>query len=139
MRAVLDTNVFISAVVNPRGAPARVLRAGFAGAYTIVTTVELLGELEEVLARKFPRIPAQRRRRFLAALRRKAERVETAGLRVEISVDPDDGPVLEAAFAGRADVIVTGDARHLLPLKRVGGIRILSPQDFLRLLRRQSR
>lgn len=43
--------------------------------------------------------------------------------------DPDDNRVLEAAIAGNADVIVTGDA-DLLDLQVVERVRILTPADF---------
>ena len=42
-----------------------------------------------------------------------------------------DAKVLACAFAGKADVIVTGDKKHLLPLKRYRGIPIVSPAEFL--------
>jgi predicted nucleic acid-binding protein len=41
--------------------------------------------------------------------------------------------VLATALAGKADVIVTGD-EDLLVLKKFGGIRIVSPRQFLKLL-----
>ena len=45
--------------------------------------------------------------------------------------DPDDDMVLECALAAEADFIVSGDKRHLLPLKKFRGIPILSPAAFL--------
>lgn len=54
VRAVVDTNVWVSALINPSGAPAEVLTAYRAGAFTLVTSEEMLAEVGEVLAR--PRI-----------------------------------------------------------------------------------
>lgn len=48
--------------------------------------------------------------------------------------DPTDSVVLEAALAGRADAIVTGDRHHLLPLKRIRDIPIMTPRAFLEFL-----
>jgi predicted nucleic acid-binding protein len=48
--------------------------------------------------------------------------------------DPGDEKVLECALAAEADVIVTGDKRHLLPLRRFRDVDIVSPSDFLRRL-----
>ena len=49
--------------------------------------------------------------------------------------DPDDEMVLECALAAEADYIVSGDKKHLLPLREFQGIRIVSPADFLRRLK----
>jgi predicted nucleic acid-binding protein len=42
--------------------------------------------------------------------------------------------VLECALAGEADYLVTGDKKHLLPLRQFRGIRIISPAEFLKRL-----
>lgn len=48
-----------------------------------------------------------------------------------MSGDPDDDLVLASAKAGGAEVLVTGDRRHLLPLGEVEGLRVLTPQALL--------
>jgi predicted nucleic acid-binding protein len=48
--------------------------------------------------------------------------------------DPHDEMILECAVAAEVDVIVSGDKKHLLPLRQFRGIPILSPADFLRAL-----
>ncbi|MGI8644249.1 MAG: putative toxin-antitoxin system toxin component, PIN family [Thermomicrobiales bacterium] len=48
-----------------------------------------------------------------------------------IANDPCDNMVLECAVAGNADVIVTGDKKHLLPLGSYEGIPIVSPATFV--------
>ena len=45
---------------------------------------------------------------------------------VNASPDPDDNPILAAAIAGRADLIVSGDKKHMLALGRVQGIPIVT-------------
>jgi len=49
----------------------------------------------------------------------------------------DDNRILECALEGKAEYIISGDKRHLLPLGEYEGIRILSPDEFLRLIRKQ--
>ena len=49
--------------------------------------------------------------------------------------DPDDETILECALAAEADYTVSGDKRHLLPLRQFRGIPIVSPSDFLRRLK----
>jgi predicted nucleic acid-binding protein len=51
-----------------------------------------------------------------------------------IENDPADNHILACAVSGKADVIVSGDKRHLLPLKEYEGIPIVRPADFLRML-----
>ena len=48
-----------------------------------------------------------------------------------ITADSKDDKVIECALAGKATHIVTGDRRHLLPLREYKGIIILNPADFL--------
>jgi putative PIN family toxin of toxin-antitoxin system len=49
----------------------------------------------------------------------------------EIASDPADNIVLECAVAAKATHIITGDSRHLLPLKQYQGIAIVTPTEFL--------
>ena len=50
-----------------------------------------------------------------------------------LASNPADTVVLQAAVEGHATHIVTGDKKHLLPLKEIQGIAILPPQDYLSL------
>ena len=60
-------------------------------------------------------------------------------MRVAVIQDKEsDNRVLECAVAGAVDAIVTGDRKHLLPLRRYADIPILSPSDFLAALERDS-
>ena len=46
--------------------------------------------------------------------------------------DPSDEMILECALAGEADYIVTGDKKHLLPLREYCGVQIVNAAEFLR-------
>ena len=50
--------------------------------------------------------------------------------------DPADNAILNTAYDGRCEFIVSGD-HHLLNLKKFRGIRILSPRQMLDLLSRR--
>ncbi len=52
MKLVADTNVLVSALLNPHGSPARVLDAILAGAHTLAIDDRILDEYREVLSRK---------------------------------------------------------------------------------------
>jgi predicted nucleic acid-binding protein len=49
VRAVLDPNVFISALLAPKGSPAHVFRGWVAGGFELVVSPPLLAELERAL------------------------------------------------------------------------------------------
>ena len=58
---------------------------------------------------------------------------------IDVSVDPDDNPLLATAVAGEADYLVSGDKSGVLALKRIRNTRILTARQFLTELKRQNR
>jgi len=130
MRAVLDTNVLISAVIAT-GTPHKVVVAGYSGEYQIVVSVATLLEFRETL-HKYPD-------RFDLSDREIQEEVETLRYFAEfvapdveldvVDADPDDDKFLEAAVAGNAEYVVSGD-QHLLDIDNFRGIDIVSPRTF---------
>lgn len=136
MRVLVDTNVFVSALLTFTGPPARTIDLWGEGAYELVTSDRLLAELDATLSRpKIRRRAAYEARRGDALLARLAAAATfvTPTRRITASRDPDDNAVLEAAAAGNADYIVTGD-QDLLTLGAHRGIVILTPAAFASLL-----
>ncbi len=129
MRIVLDTNVLISAFVFPGGTPEIVYRLVLEGKVALITSRVLLAEFARVLTRKFG-WDAVRTEAAVAQLVRLATVVEPFKSVHEIVADPADDRVLEAAAAGNAEIIVSGD-RHLLNLGSWRGIQIATPAAFL--------
>jgi putative PIN family toxin of toxin-antitoxin system len=133
LRAVLDPNVIISALLSPAGSPAKVLTAGFRGEFEIVVSPQLLAELERALG--YPklrtRITAHETLELLEVLRREAVTIDDPDNPPPVrSPDPgDDYLIALAAAAGAA--IVSGD-EHLLGL--ADRVPVSSPSSFLRLL-----
>ena len=127
-RVVLDTNTIVSGL-GWGGAPAAVLDAALAGRFDLVTSPALLDELRRVLS--YPKLQAVigDADEFVELMALTAI-VVTPTTTVELARDPDDDRLLEAAPAGEAEAIVTGDL-DLLTLQRVGQIRILAARDFL--------
>ncbi|MGH2726846.1 MAG: putative toxin-antitoxin system toxin component, PIN family [Actinomycetota bacterium] len=129
MRTVLDTNVLISAFLFPGGAPETVFRLALEGRIELVTSTVLLTEFGRVLGERFGHEAARVSERIGQIIA--VATITKPGTRVhEIGDDPDDDRVLEAALAGDATVIVSGD-KHLLRLGTWRGIRILTPAAFL--------
>jgi putative PIN family toxin of toxin-antitoxin system len=127
-RVVLDTNVYISALMFG-GLPGSLLDLAFLRAFTLIISPALLDELDEKLRAKFEMSPEDAA--FLRAkLQNVAQVVEPPETLSVIAEDPDDNRVLECAVKGEAAVIVSGD-RHLLKLANYQGIAIVSVRQFL--------
>jgi putative PIN family toxin of toxin-antitoxin system len=132
VRVVADTNVLISALLFG-GVSDQVFLAGLRGEIQLITSDPLLKELERVLKNKF-KLDVHFVREVIDEVRNVAEVVEVS-FHIDVISHPDeDNRVLECAVDGRADFIVTGDTRHILPLKEYRGIKILSPSEFIRRL-----
>ena len=129
-RAVLDTNVYVAAVVTPRGVAAEAIERMRTGELDVIVSPALLAELEIVLKRdKFrSRVSIALADGFLEMLRAEAtiapDPAEPAPLR---SRDPKDDYLLALAFHQKA-ILVTGD-RDLVELS--GGAPICMPADLL--------
>ena len=133
MRAVLDTNVIISALFWG-GLPRRVVDLAISGGFQAVTSPELLWELEAVLAEDFE-VPQDRVELAVRDMLSYAEVVVPVG-EIEVAVrDRGDLRVIACAVAGRADYVITGD-RDLLSLKQVAGVRFLTVRAFLEMAQR---
>lgn len=129
MRVVLDTNVLVSALIFPGGSPEFVYRLVLEERIELITSRTLLAELGSVLEAKFGWEPT-RVEESVGQLTRMATLVEATVAIAEITADPADDRVLEAAAAGEAAAIVSGD-RHLLSLGTWREIPIQTPADFL--------
>lgn len=130
MRAVIDTNVLLSAL---RGGRTRVLLRGLtASRFRMVTSPALIHELRYVLARREWREALDSADcRELLSIITEASLIVHPTERIAACRDPEDNALLECALAGRADYLVTGDL-DLLVLHPFRGIPILRPADFLR-------
>lgn len=132
LKAVLDTNVYVSAFNTTHGLPFDLWRSAVRREYTLLISPAIIGELAEVLRTHFgwpePQIVAQ-----LRLVVRVARIVEPKLALAVIAADPDDDRILECALAGDAAVIVSGD-HHLTRLKEFRGIGIVRPVDFRRTL-----
>ena len=136
MRLILDTNILLSALLSPLGAPAKILDAWERKAFTLVACEALIAELRDVAARPF----------FRARLRASASELLAAGLRDfsffcrdlapgPIAPDPKDSYLLALAEASHAEFLVTGD-KGLLSLQRHKSTRIITPANMIKSLNR---
>ena len=134
MRLVLDTNVTISGLLW-RGTPHRLLQAiRSPQPQQIYTSRALLEELTEVITRPTFSAQLQRIGTTTAALLADYIRIVEIAEPVEvprISRDPDDDHALACALAAKAELIVSGDKRHLLVLGEYQGIPIRTAAEAL--------
>ncbi|MCK4832902.1 MAG: putative toxin-antitoxin system toxin component, PIN family [Anaerolineales bacterium] len=136
---LLDTNVWVSAFINPHGHPARLRDAWVAGRFEVVVSIPLLEEIADVLTR--PRIQnkygltTEEIEEFLHLLQQRGRHVTPTG-ELQLCRDPDDDLILETAALGGARYAVSRDddlkgdsdlVANMIPM----GVEVLSVQHFL--------
>lgn len=133
MRAVIDTGVFVSALIRRQGTTGDVLRALRDGRFTAIYTTDIVVEIIDVLGRTQFRTKYHIEPDDITALvnliRLRGELVTTTR-KVTACRDLKDDKFLEAALAAQTDCIVSGDA-DLLALNPFEDIPILRPSEFL--------
>jgi putative PIN family toxin of toxin-antitoxin system len=131
VRAVLDTNVVVSALVFSSGRTAWLREAWQSGAVRPLVSRAVVAELLRVL--EYPKFGLDREEReillgdYLPAC--EVVRVSRKSRALPECRDPDDRAFLELALAGKADWLVTGDG-DLLALARKFPVPIVSPEQF---------
>ena len=135
MRAVLDANVLVSALISRVGAPARLVELWLEGAFELVVGETLLDEVRRTLnhSKLSSRVASEDALRFIQLLQEVGEVVaDPEGPPPVHSADPGDDYLLALAARERTP-LVSGDA-HVLALS--GKLPISSPRAFLEQLER---
>jgi putative PIN family toxin of toxin-antitoxin system len=130
IRAIIDTNVIVSAVLLPRSVSRQVFDfVVLQGA--LLASEQTLEELNEVLCRaKFDKyLPEQKRLEFFAALVRKVEIIVVSEVITDCR-DAKDNKFLELAINGNASHLISGD-KDLLVLNPFRQVLIMPPAAFL--------
>jgi len=130
MRVVLDTNVLISAVIST-GVPHDVVVAGYDGEFQLIVSEATVTEFRETL-RKYPDrfgLTDEEIRTEVETLQYFAEFVDPDETITAVEDDPDDDKFIEAAVAGNAQYLVSGD-EHLLAVDSFRDIEIITPRTF---------
>ena len=128
IKAVLDTNVFVSSVFW-LGNPHRIIELAIDRKIEVYTSTEILAELEKVLNRDFHENHKFIERQ-IALILEFAKIVRPFDKVNVVKADYDDNKIIECALAAKADFIVSGDS-HLYDLKVIVGIKIVKPKEFL--------
>lgn len=137
IRAVLDTNVLVSAILVPAGIPARILLAAIAGEFSCLASEAIVNEVLTTVGRDRVR---RRYRVDPARIDPVRQFLESDAVLVPITVTvqgvashPEDDLILATAVSAQAEYLITGD-RQLLALGQYQGVQIVTPRDFAAIL-----
>ncbi|MCK6559115.1 putative toxin-antitoxin system toxin component, PIN family [candidate division KSB1 bacterium] len=134
IRAVIDTNLLVSGLLNDSGAPAKLILRWLKGQFDFLISDEIMNEYAYVL-HHLPEIDPQKVSDLLAELRVSGIRVAIPGT-LQACKDVDDDKFLETAVTGQAEYLVTKNTKHF-PHKTYQGVRIVKVSKFLEELEKQ--
>jgi putative PIN family toxin of toxin-antitoxin system len=130
MKAVFDTNIFISAFVIPWSQGEQAFLLAQQKRFELYTSVAILTETASKLREKFNQTEEDVKQ-SLKIISRAAEVLKPT-VKLNVLKDEPDNRILECALESRADIIVTGD-RHLLKIRKFRSISIIRLADLLRM------
>jgi len=129
IKVVIDTNVFISAFVFG-GNALEIVRLFLKDDIEVYISPFIFEEITRILREKFL-WEELKIEKLLQLIRPKVNEVYP---KVRVSIiksKDDDNRILECALESKANYIISGDKRHILPLKELEGIKIVSVSEFL--------
>jgi putative PIN family toxin of toxin-antitoxin system len=134
LRAVVDTNIFLSGLLNTDGGAAKIIRSFQDGEFELVITHDVLDEYLRVIHLFDNDVPAAASEELFELVFEKAVKVKPAASKGLCS-DADDEKFLSAAIAGHAELLVTKNGKHFP--KDAAGTRIVNVREFLREIERR--
>lgn len=129
MKIVLDTNVLVSGLISPFNAPGKIVQTVSSGTLRLCYDARILAEYKGVLHRPCFNFNPDHVSALLDQIKAAGRRVVGIPLPKPLP-DSTDEPFLEAAIAGKAACLVTGNLKHYPPASREG-VNVLAPADFL--------
>ncbi len=137
MNVVLDTNVLVAGLLTPFGTCGEIVRMVSSGELTLFFDARILAEYNEVLRRPRFKFDEDEVAALLDYLERHGHAVAPRPLPHPLP-DIDDEPFLEAALAGKAACLVSGNKTHFPPKLR-RGVKVISPGEFLGFYKKRQR
>lgn len=132
MLVVLDSNIFISALISKTGSPHKCYEAWLSGRFDLVSSINQIEEIKRIS--RYPKLQKSVPKHVFGDLIKAlygTTLIKAAETSIELN-DPDDAFLLGMAKAGDADYLVTGDKRAgLLALGNYGRTRIVTPVGFV--------
>lgn len=131
-KVVIDTNIFVSALLKPQSKERYIYKLALNGEIQLFISQPMLAELARVADYPKFEIDPLEKETFLKNVSRVASFIEPKQRITIIKADPPDNRFLECAVEVRADYIITGDT-HLKSLKKYSETKIVSPSEFLKI------
>lgn len=128
LRLVIDTNVVVSAALNPQGLQRTVILLAITKPARWYISSAIFSEYREVLSRPEFKIRRGVRLRLLQLIEKRSYRVSPSRA-LNIASDPADNMFLECADAARADYLVTGNQRHFPDFWRQ--TKVITSREFI--------
>jgi len=129
MKVVLDTNIYLSGMIFPKSIPRKVLELAKARKFKVYCSKFILEEIKKNLMVKFGYSESWGERFTEEIL--KFTKIIVPKVKLQIIREKiDDNRILEAALASKADFLVSGDKKHILPLKKINGTKIIAAREF---------
>jgi putative PIN family toxin of toxin-antitoxin system len=136
MKVILDTNIFLSALLSPGGVADKIYRAWRRNQFILVTSAHQLEELRR--ASRYPKFREVLHPHEVGTMINTLQRATVLSHLKESDLaikDPNDVFLWSMAFVSQANFLVTGDARSgLLKMKNTGPTQIMRPAEFVILL-----
>ena len=133
IKVAADINVYISAVLFG-GKPEEIRKFARGGKIELLISETILAEMAGILKRKFNWLDWQISE-VIKDIRAITILITPTSTLSVIKEDEPDNRVLECAAEGKAQYVISGDEHHLQPLKEYRGIKILSPAQFIELMK----
>lgn len=129
MKIVFDTNVYISGLLFPAGIPSRLLELAKDRAYDLFYSPEIIEEIKRVLLVKFA-LNLQKIDKLVRFIESFGSVVYPSKTISLVKNDLPDNRILECTLEADAQFLVTGDKKHLIPLKHPYDFKIVTPAQF---------
>lgn len=131
IRAVIDTNVFVSGLISTSGASGELIIRWLMNQFNIIISNDILEEYEDVLLH-LPEIETRKAIDLIERLVSNADKVDIPGT-LCVCKDSDDDKFLETAVVGQAAYLITKNIRHF-PYKNYQNVQIVKISKFLKVL-----
>ena len=128
LRLVVDTNIIVSAALDPDGLPRAVLLLAITKPASLYVSEAVLAEYREVLARPELKIRKGPRQQLVQLIKSHSHTVKPWRA-IHAAKDRDDNKFLECADAARADYLVTGNTRHFPKFWKK--TKVITPREFI--------
>lgn len=136
LRVCIDTNVWISGILFS-GPPATVVKFSLMRSFQTILSPFIIDELERNLIKKFD-FPTRIVSQLSSSIIEVSEIYKPSGTVDVVKKKHADNLVLETALIGKAKYLVTGDHKHLLPIKNFKDVEIVDSRSFLKIFAKKN-